>query len=259
MALKVPIFTIPKGMKEVSALELLVPDIFGHLSIEWLQKVGRRHGGQEFWPSVWVELCFLEGLEESLEYLSAILEDKTDEDKKWKTEFFVELKEEYTKCINAGFDPRRPLPVDSGEEEFDADGEPIEKKTTNLEAQSKAIQEFYLEKKPPKRRSNKMAKKAPRSTTPKTSSIEALSATFSLSGDAVAAICTKQKVPIVKTADRSLVNTDRFVEAMNALAEKAEKTSANRSASATAYWASAAGQKEKERRKEAKGNGKAKK
>ena len=243
---------IPEGMKQVSGFELLVPDIFGGPTIEWLQKVGNRDGGQEFWPSVWVELCFLEGLEESLNYLYSILEDKTDEDKKWKAEFFVELKEEYKKCIDAGFDPRRPLPVDSGEEEFDADGERIEKKTTtkDFEAQSKAIQEFYLEKKPPKRRSNKMAKKAPRSTTPETSSIEALADSFSLSGKAVAAICTKQKVPIVKTADRSLVNTDRFVEAMNALAEKAEKTSANRSASAQAYWASAAGEKEKERRKE---------
>lgn len=252
MAVKVPKITIPEGMKEVSALELLVPDIFSQLAIDWLRLVSNRHGGREFWPSVWVELCFLEGLEESLNYLDSILEDKTDEDKKWKAEFFVELKEEYTKCIDAGFEPGKPLPVDSGEEEFDADGEPIEKKTTNFEAQSKDIQEFYLEEKTPKtKRRNKMAKTLPRSTTPKTSSVEALANSFSLSGDAVAAICTKQKVPIVKTADRSLVNTDKFIEAMNNLAEKAEKTSANRSLSAQTYWASAAGQKEKERRKEA--------
>jgi len=154
--------------------------------------------------------------DECLTYLENILEDSNDEQKEWKAEFLDELKKEYKKYIDAGFEPGKPLPVESGETEFDDDGEPIETKpqpeppaqdTTipgpdaiRIYNELKAQQEFYEKQKPPKRRSSKMAKSStlPRVRMPKTASIEALADSFSLSGDAVAVICQKQKVPIGK-------------------------------------------------------------
>ena len=117
---------------------------------EWLDTIGHRPGGIEMWPSVWVELCFLVSLQECLlyvKYLSLadvskyypyrhnflLFPDKWPnafprereptrrllaqhnkvliEFIEWFAEFSVELKVEYNKCIDEGFEPGKPLPV----------------------------------------------------------------------------------------------------------------------------------------------------